>query len=522
MVINPTSTVKLFSGIPLDNTYTDTLYFATPSDQLAWLNSLVPVKTFTSQMYQRVNSGVFEANCKADDIYNCNYMAFQNSGFGTKWFFAFITSVEYINNNNSRVSFEIDVMQTWFFDVELERCFIERQHSVTDNIGDNILPEPVALGEYVFDGYDKIASVLDDWVIAVSYATVDQNNPVNGKMYDNVYGGSTIVVYPTTSTAIANLNEQLQSFIVRPEAILMIYMLPVRATGYGINDIDENGSELDASFNGADLGVLKTAISGNETFGNYLPRNKKLYTYPYNYFHVDDGDSGSLSLRYEFFNNLAPHFTIQCTVNAPVQIKLLPVNYKGTSNNNPLLTESITITGLPIGSWNYDTYRAWQAQSGIPSLVGVATGTGSAGAMASYGKENFGLTNVLGSVANAAMQWYQASLLADTCRGNYASANVNFSHNQSKFYSARCHVTEDYARMIDSFFDMYGYTYNKLGIPNRSSRPHWNYVKTIGCKILGQCPCDDLNKMCSIYDAGITFWKHGNEVGNYTYDNSPE
>jgi hypothetical protein len=74
--------------------------------------------------------------------------------------------------------------------------------------------------------------------------------------------------------------------------------------------------------------------------------------------------------------------------------------------------------------------------------------------------------------------------------------------------------------MIDDFFTMYGYAVRRCKIPNRSSRPHWNYVKTIGCCITGSVPADDMRKICSIYDAGITFWKNGNEVGNYSLNNS--
>lgn len=51
---------------------------------------------------------------KAEDLYDCNYLAFQNTSFGSKWFYAFITSVEYVNNITSEITFEIDVLQTYF------------------------------------------------------------------------------------------------------------------------------------------------------------------------------------------------------------------------------------------------------------------------------------------------------------------------------------------------------------------------------------------------------------------------
>ena len=68
---------------------------------------------------------------------------------------------------------------------------------------------------------------------------------------------------------------------------------------------------------------------------------------------------------------------------------------------------------------------------------------------------------------------------------------------------------------------MFGYATNRVKVPNRNSRPHWNYVKTIGCVVVGSVPADDMNSICSIYNNGITFWKKGTEVGNYSLDNRP-
>ena len=78
---------------------------------------------------------------------------------------------------------------------------------------------------------------------------------------------------------------------------------------------------------------------------------------------------------------------------------------------------------------------------------------------------------------------------------------------------------------------MYGYQTNRVKIPNINAREHYTYVKTCGCNIVsgkenendvivGGLPTDDLHKIVSIYDNGITFWKNGNNIGNYSLDNS--
>jgi hypothetical protein len=76
-------------------------------------------------------------------------MMFQNTAFGNKWFYAFIKGVEYINNSATEVEYEIDVMQTWYFDYDVGESFVEREHSETDDVGDNIVPENVETGELI-------------------------------------------------------------------------------------------------------------------------------------------------------------------------------------------------------------------------------------------------------------------------------------------------------------------------------------------------------------------------------------
>ena len=82
-------------------------------------------------------------------------------------------------------------------------------------------------------------------------------------------------------------------------------------------------------------------------------------------------------------------------------------------------------------------------------------------------------------------------------------------------------IRREFAEIIDGYFNMFGYATNRVKQPNRNSRPHWNYVKTKGCVLHGGVPADDMAHICAIYDRGITFWKHGSEVGNYSLDNKP-
>ena len=527
MVIEPNSIIYLWSGIPLDNTYTDSIYFASRQAQYNYFSGRTPVKTFRQNTYQRVNSGVFRAPCKADDIYNVNYMTFQNTSYGDKWFFAFVTAVEYDNNATCFVYYEIDVIQTYLLDCTLKSCFIERQHTVTDIAGDNILPEPVAVGEYRFENYDKITTGLDDMAILIGVCDVAGNS--QGKLYDNAYGGMKIMVFPARNSAIDDINSYLDSYIQRPESIVVMYMCPVFALMVegGIQGIPDSGYSLTNNKTGATggFGLGEVGRDVTATFGSYLPKNKKLYTYPYQFLHIDDGDGSELNLRYEFFANPAtPSVTIQASVTSPVQLKLFPEYYRGGTAGHPVKAEFLTLSGFPICSWNYDTYRAWVAQNSIPIALGV--GAAALGIIATVATGGLALPAAVAGVglaANTVSQAYTASQQADTCKGNVSGGNVNFAHQCQTFYRARARITRDHARMIDNFFTMYGYAIKAVAVPNIHARPYWTYVKTADCKIIGNCPVSDIRILCECFNKGITFWTLANNstVGDYSLDNSP-
>ena len=144
MYIEPNSKIRIMHNVPLDNTYNHTVLFANLEAQQAYFSSIGVVKhTLDSQSYQRVVKGKMRIEIKAEDLYDCNYLSFQNTNFGNKWFYAFITSVEYVNNITSEIEFELDEWQTYQFDITVGQCFVEREHVTNDAIGANTIAEPV-------------------------------------------------------------------------------------------------------------------------------------------------------------------------------------------------------------------------------------------------------------------------------------------------------------------------------------------------------------------------------------------
>ena len=540
--------------MPLDDTYSDTLYFATKSNRDGFFTNVNnPYKKMVLEQntYQRVNSGVFEAKVLADNIYDVNYMAFQNTNFGNKWFYAFVDRVEYINNLNTRIEYTIDVIQTYLFDCTFEACLVEREHSQYDNLFENFLPEPVALGEYEFDFYGEINKkvssnpdlYLNDMDIVVQY--VDSNgNSTDGTLIGNTYVGTHYKVYRATSNGVSNLKSWLgnSSNIQKPDQILNMYMAPRYITRGTDNGRLISGSES-IDMRTIDWKVpttLHTLLFSQ--IGGYSVRNKKLFTYPFSYFHVDDANCHSMALRFEFFDDITNNginLRMFGSPIAPIQQSLYPLGYKGRGiaeqsyNSVEMFTEKLTLAEYPLCSWNYDTYKAWIAQNALPLILkGVTSVAGAVGTVAGAGAiggvgamagvaGDVGLGSKALGLTGIATEWYKASIQADTVRGSIANGNALFANGKLNFNWGRAHQPVAYLAVIDDFFDMFGYATKRVKVPNISSRPHWNYVKTGGAKLIGACPTESLSKMCSIFDSGITFWKNASEVGNYSLDNKP-
>lgn len=147
MYIVPNTIARVLKNVRLDNTYSDTIYFTSKESQASYFTSKTKY-TFTNMTYQRKERRLVVKQV-ADNMFDCNYLMFQNSAYGNKWFYAFITNVEWINNETAAIYFEIDDMQTWFFDFYLDSSFVEREHSATDAVGDNLIPDNLETGEFV-------------------------------------------------------------------------------------------------------------------------------------------------------------------------------------------------------------------------------------------------------------------------------------------------------------------------------------------------------------------------------------
>lgn len=533
MYVEPQSNIRLLKGVPLDATYEHTIYFNNAVDQMNYFANKTK-HTFSSVTYNRVNKGIARLQIGADDVYDCNYMMFQNIGFGNKWFYAFINKIEYINNITCEIYFEIDVMQTWFFDYTLGMNFVEREHSATDVIGDNLLPEPVDLGEYVYnDGYItglELNNVLGPMSLVVATSaepitpeppSTEMVRPVEGKVYNGSYSGLKFYRFDVNSpvpddkaSAISSANRFFTDMTSRnaSESIVACFMYPQTF-------FNEDETPLSKELN----------ITPNmTTVGGYTPRNKKLFTFPYKALNVTIGAQSNI-YKYEYFirHNNKIKFMMKTQLSCAPQIGVFPVSYKAYGwDVHPEIVDDINtddgliINEFPQCAYAIDGYRAWLSQnifSVSSKVTNTAIGVGSS--LISGNPLSAGVTGATG-MTSFISDLATASMLPPLANGN-SRGDIFFANNNMNFNFTDRTITSQFAQRIDDFFDKYGYCASKLKVPNRNVRPHWCYTKTNKCVLeANSMPADDERKICSIYDNGITFWKNGDEVGNYSLDNS--
>lgn len=570
MYIAPNSTIKLMRRVPLDPDYENTILFNSVSDQTAYFSSSERVfATLGTQYYQRAERGYCRVKLPIAKCLDCNYMAFKNTSFTEfyqdKWFYAFVTSVEYINNEVTQIEYRIDVMQTYMFDVEILPSYVEREHIpvAEDTIGANITPEPMQLSEYVANGTgDNLVPSLTrsvDYCVIILLNDKDKSIASLHNMHCGIYSGLLLFAYYCSDTN--GIQAMIDRFIATPDNIVSMYFCPAEllpeAPPVG-GTIASHLVDSTTVFNIRDYSG--TAVSPADTLDGYKPRNNKMYTYPFNYYQLYTGEGNGAVFRYEYFNNATPVFELMGTYLQPVECRLYPVNYK---NKPVLLTESVSLSNYPQIAWVVDAFKHWIAKEWFPILInamGVAVGVGAPilgetgmGAIQSIGDdgkyldaakylnkvtgdivplERLGgyklghrynaMTSGIDFASSTLKDAYSASIQANLTKGSITGGSSSLASQNKGFFGQRFSVDSDCAKRVDDFLTRYGYATHQMKVPYRTGRTYFNYVKTSQVNIhvlpLRICQSDDVEAIKAIYNRGITFWHDPSKCGMFTQE----
>lgn len=579
--ITPTNNVKLLTGVPINNDYENTLYFVSDQARYAYFSSKVKYVNnvplaWADISYQRYMRNSLKLEVNAELLYDCNYMMFQNSNFGDKWFYAFITNIEYVANQVSRIDYEIDVMQTWFPECELRPSFVEREHTGTDGIGVHRVEENIDYGEYYLRSlepayYATNHPLMDKKVVVVAVDRVPDDIYGLQKQYW-IYGGVGtglfFWIYEQSDDGVDSVNELLKTYVAggfsgcNKDDIISVFQTPkiiwmdYDATTYTPPALSPKWAHNRYILNQESIIEARTYDRYEEIpdrLGGYEPRNKKLLQYPYNFLYVTDCRSASATYKYEDFipayieGEQYCHFKYYMQGSCDSSMMLVPMSYKGADEN---YNEKMVYKGYPQNSFSSSLWEAYIAQNGgiipvfsadyVTPTVDVVTSVANntlrkarqmskiSDAVANgrtagdiYERERMGREgNITATSAVARTLAYMGRNSAKKLMGNEAKGNYNgdimYGVGLSDYYFGQMTIQAEYAERLDRFFDMYGYKINSVKIPNTHIRKHWTYTKVTSLNMIASIPQDAEEKIKDIFEDGIRFWKNPSEVGDFS------
>ena len=334
--IQPNSTIHLLQNVPLTNAYIHTTDYSNESAQFADFYSY-KIASFTEYTYIRNNA--IKIQGQIANLYAVNYMLFKNTAYENKWFYAFVTSVNYLNDNTVIISYEIDVMQTWQFQYKIEPSYVEREIVAHDTLFGSLTEEELEVGEYILKDINHPTTFSAGNLVAIVGVSrkLSDAAPTEFQIVTNLlYGMPTYETYYMFSNygELATFYNYYQSNGNTDDLLEMVlypsaFIRPEDWTtdSQGFKYLKSRNASLEPLSSPYIYMSIDKAVKGTTTFQNYVPKNAKLYNSPYCKIVVSDleGNAAEYSPEY-FYTELNTQVSGANNVNKMYFLVSMPVN----------------------------------------------------------------------------------------------------------------------------------------------------------------------------------------------------
>lgn len=259
-------------------------------------------------------------------------------------------------------------------------------------------------------------------------------------------------------------------------------------------------------------------IASPVKFGDYVPKNNKLFCYPYNYLTLVMAGSET-PYRYEWFTDRVVGFRLKLPKYAGGSSYIYPVGYEKEESSGAsfALEHSIPTGSYPTASFGANQFQNYLVQYGPQLAVGLIGQVVNIGASAATGNAGEAISTGV-AIGQNIMDLRTHSLNSQTVAGTQSVAQLVYD-TQLIIRIVSKQILPEYAQIIDEYFTAFGYKVCRIKAPNITGRPSWNYVKTIGAQVSGNIPEYAETALKAMLNNGVTFW-HTNDVGNYSLNNS--
>lgn len=461
----PQSTIYLLKGLEIDamnNTFWGA--FDTPENQFNFFMDNYDHIEFNDYTYQR-KDGTVVVTGSYDDLRLYNYLIYKNGNVGnkSKYIYCFITSLGYLNDNATSITFETDVIQTWRFEIERNflPSFIAYEHrpqwykdtSIDDNQRPciNTQPENLEIGTDLVSDKQYFMKITNN----TSYAIVAMTSDLNGSdsYAFGVLGSPSqlnyyIIPFNTLtgldiktinidgqSTTISGLSEIMNAIRKDEKLVGKCVSITINNSLCGItynNGIPNFKSKYYLKHDYDKFSAISVSLSTynsmisnkdddyniynlNGSIDSFIGFNRftKLYTYPYSYILLSDNNGTSKVFKNELWQDPRDIQFISIGCPSSSKINIIPKNYKVNNDN----THSSLI--------NLDNSFETSYELSLP----IISDTTAMMMQSSRNSMNVGLSNIRRSNETA-------SAIA-SATGNAMSAQTNLQNNLNLSVTSR-------------------------------------------------------------------------------------
>lgn len=381
----PQSTIYLLKGLEIDamnNTFWGA--FDTPENQFSFFMDNYDHIEFNDYTYQR-KDGTVVVTGSYDDLRLYNYLIYRNGNVGnkSKYIYCFITSLGYLNENATSITFETDVIQTWRFEIERNflPSFIAYEHrpqwykdtSIDDNQRPciNTQPENLEIGTDLVSDKQYFMRITNN----TSYAIIAMTSDLNGSdSYSfGVLGSPSqlnyyVIPFNTLTgldiktinidgqaTTISGLSEIMDAIRKDEKLVGKCVSITINNSLCGItynNGVPNFKSKYYLKHDydkfsaiSVSLSTYNSMISNNDadyitynlngSIDSFIGFNRftKLYTYPYSYILLSDNNGTSKVFKNELWKDPRDIQFISIGCPSSSKINIIPKNYKVNNDN---------------------------------------------------------------------------------------------------------------------------------------------------------------------------------------------
>lgn len=490
---------------------------------------------------------------------NANYMFWRNKSGNRGYYYAFITDVMFVNINTVYIKAEIDVFATYLPMVDIKPVIVERSHSYQNASEidkwafDKFLYENIPTdGNVVVKRHNDLFEFMTDVYNVLGMSKEDnQPQPLVPYMYDPL----TYYGYDNTQGGLTEMESVVKN---QPQNIVTAFICPkFIATRTEGNRVDVFLGQREVFIN-FDRHVM---ING------YEPRNAKVLRYPYRFIRMI-GEGKTVVIKYEkslrdFYADSIYFIVSGSGTQGNVIAYLCPNIVDGKpappAGTYPFAPDTyVSISSFPNLALNVSAWDSYWSGGGtlklISSIISAISGSASydittqnrtsfnthvmanteqnlSTNLSSSGSTNIVLAGLTMATSFANIGLGLGQLAYEPAQKVTYGANfANFVMNACKFYLEEVSITQEQAKILDDYFDTYGYLDLKMKTVDVNICPHWCYWKTTapcffsaerrygsgsGRLPLSTVPAYALLIMNNSIQRGVTFWNIDDDLGDY-------